>query len=88
MANQINESFVEIELYSSEYLQPNEQPTVLSYVNEVTCILGVIFGLGMPLNFASIFVIIRTAKPEPITLLILNLALADIVYITGILNAS
>lgn len=60
-----------------------EQPTVLSYVNIVTYILGGTFGLGMFLNLASIAAILRTTKLEPITLLILNLALADMVYIAG-----
>ena len=83
-----NETFVEIELYSSDYIESNDHPTVLSYVNEVTYILGVIFVVGMFLNLGSIIAIIRTSKLEPITLLIVNLALADIVYIAGMFGTN
>ena len=78
-----NETFKEIQLHSSYYIETNDEQTVLSYVNEVTYILGVIFVVGMFLNLASLIAIIRTSKLEPITLLIVNLALADIVYIAG-----
>lgn len=67
--------------------QENEEPIVLSYVNNVTLILGIIFGMGMLLNVVSIIAIIKSKKIEPITLLILNLSLADMLYIAGICQA-
>ena len=72
------------ELYSTDVLESNKKLTVMAYANTVIFVLGIIFVVGIFLNLTSIIAIIRTKKLEPITLLILNLALADIVYIAGI----
>lgn len=77
--------FNESELYIPFYSE-NEDISVLTSVNNFTIILGIIFGLGMILNSISIVSIIKTKRKEPISLMILNLAVADIVYIAGILN--
>ena len=77
--------FNESELYIPFYSE-NEDISVLTSVNNFTIILGIIFGLGMILNSISIVSIIKTKRKEPFSLMILNLAVADIVYIAGILN--
>jgi hypothetical protein len=77
--------FNESELYIPFYSE-TEDISVLTSVNNFTIILGIIFGLGMILNSISIVSIIKTKRKEPISLMILNLAVADIVYIAGILN--
>ena len=74
------------ELYWTYRNEETDEPTVLIYVNKVTILLVGIFAIGMLLNLSSIVAIIRTKKLEPITLLILNLALGDIVYISGLLS--
>ncbi len=73
----------ESEIYLSLYENYNET-SMLSYENNVTIVLFIIFGLGMLLNSVSVLVIIKSKKLEPITILILNLVLADMVYISGI----
>jgi len=57
---------------------------IVSYVTALTCILGLIFVFGLPFNFLSIIAILKSKKLEPINILIFNLTLADIVYISGI----
>ena len=75
----INETDHYFSLYDN-----NTDTSVLAHKNKFTVILGIIFGLGMFLNSVSIVSIIKTKKLEPITILILNLILADIIYIAGI----
>lgn len=58
--------------------------TVISYVNSLTFILTVIFIAGMILNTISIAAIFKSKKFEPINILILNLAFADLIYTLGI----
>ena len=56
----------------------------MNYVNALSIILLIIFIFGILFNIISIIVILRYKKLQPINLLILNLALADIVYTSGI----
>jgi uncharacterized membrane protein (Fun14 family) len=50
----------------------------------ILLILAILFIFGIILNLISIIAILRTKKLEIISILILNLAFADIVYLTGI----
>lgn len=50
----------------------------------ILIILGILFIIGILLNAISILAILSSKKLEIITILILNLAFADIVYLTGI----
>ena len=58
----------------------------ISKVSSITTllILAILFIFGIILNLISIIAILRTKKLEIISILILNLAFADIVYLTGI----
>lgn len=62
----------------------NQQIEIMPYVQSVSIVLVIIFILGITLNMLSIIIILRSTKPQPVYLLILNLALADIVYTAGI----
>lgn len=53
-------------------------------VNTITIILSVIFILGVFFNIISFSTIVITKNFQPINILIMNLAFADIVYISGI----
>lgn len=81
MTNQI-ETYNNTKEYFSD--STNIFNSMFSYVNSITIILAIIFVFGIILNTFSIFVILKSSKLEPINLLILNLALADLVYIAGI----
>ena len=58
---------------------------MIPYINSITISLAVIFLAGITLNLISIIVILNEKKKlQPIKILILNLALADIIYTLGI----
>ena len=57
---------------------------IVSYVTALTCVLALIVIFGLVFNFISIIAILKFKKLEPINILIFNLTLADIVYISGI----
>lgn len=58
---------------------------MIPYINSITISLAVIFLAGIILNLISIIVILNEKKKlQPIKILILNLALADIIYTLGI----
>ena len=58
----------------------------LSHVKHISVFLATVFILGISLNVISITVILRTKKMDPISILILNLAIADIIYTLGLVN--
>ena len=62
----------------------NNNFTLISNVNSLTFILTVLFIAGFVLNTISIAAILKSKKFEPINILILNLAFADLVYTLGI----
>lgn len=82
---EINNSFLEEEesLLSYEYNIPTFG-TISPYVKTVSILLGFIFVIGIISNLVSILAILKLEKLKTINLLILNLALADIVYTLGI----
>ena len=54
-----------------------------SYVHGLAGCLAIIFVLGLILNTISVAMIVKTKKMKPINILILNLAIADIIYTLG-----
>jgi hypothetical protein len=75
MVNSTNSTF--------EEEKPNYM--MIPYINSITISLAVIFLAGITLNLISIIVILNEKKKlQPIKILILNLALADIIYTLGI----
>lgn len=56
----------------------------MSYVDSISMILVLIFILGVILNLISVIVILKSKHFKPVSLLMLNLTLADIVYSLGI----
>lgn len=57
---------------------------ITPYVNSISFILGIIFIFGIILNLVSIVAILYSNKQRAISIFILNLALADLVYTAGI----
>ena len=51
-----------------------------SYVDAVSVCLAMVFVLGLTLNSISVVMILRKKKKQLINILILNLAIADIIY--------
>jgi uncharacterized membrane protein (Fun14 family) len=70
----------------SEYSYMDIEIENISKVSSIIIllILAILFIFGIILNLISIIAILRTKKLEIISILILNLAFADIVYLTGI----
>ena len=70
----------------SEYSYMDIEIENISKVSSIIIllILAILFIFGIILNVISIIAILRTKKLEIISILILNLAFADIVYLTGI----
>lgn len=64
---------------------PEDINSIVTYVFSISAILVVIFFLGIIFNVISLLSILFGKKAfQPIKLLILNLALADLIYILGI----
>ncbi len=63
----------------------DDSVSILTYIFTISAVLLIIFVLGIIFNLVSLLSIIFGKKPiQPIKLLILNLALADFIYILGI----
>lgn len=58
--------------------------SISSYMSAFELVLAVIFVLGISLNLVSIAFILKSERLNPISILIMNLALADLVYTAGI----
>lgn len=81
----MNHLFQQIALNKSdEDYDDNNIGSIVPYVKVVSILLGLIFIVGIISNLISIMAILKQEKLKTINLLILNLALADIVYTFGI----
>lgn len=70
---------------TAEYSFSNDSNAVQNYINGILIFLLFIFICGVIFNIISIIAILKIKKKlQPINILILNLALADIIYATGI----
>jgi hypothetical protein len=82
--NNNNNNITTINKSNSTELQ-DDSVSILTYIFTISAVLLIIFVLGIIFNLVSLLSIIFGKKPiQPIKLLILNLALADFIYILGI----
>ena len=66
-------------LITSSLLDP-----IIPYVKLISVFMVITFTLGILLNLISIILILKSKKIKPVSLLMLNLTIADIVYTCGI----
>ncbi len=79
-------SFLNVSSKWNETVELSEDPnSIITYVFSISALLLITFVLGIVFNLISILSILFSKKSiQPIKLLILNLALADFIYILGI----
>ena len=72
----------------SYYFNNNTENSIshfqFSYIQGLAVCLAIVFVLTLILNTISVVMIVKTKKIQPIKILILNLAIADIIYTLGL----